>query len=406
MKNKHSYAMPLVGHSGARRSTILGGGLSTPNTSTKTPPTRSPILNSGNTIPIPRGSTIGRLGESINAILKFDEDEDRAYSHNQDPLLLPTVSNAVMSWQQLDTELGACVVLTGEECTFKKMKGKNERNVNDKLECVGFKRPDGPSLALYSSQEFTKMTGYLPGDIVATDLSCIKGSRTNRSLWDHTIMEAMNGKIGHSMLTFKRRDNNHFSASVHAFPVYSSDVNDHEIKAATKSPKITLSSLFSRSPPGSSTRSLQATINNKMIGVKGREIGDKQPKPMTMNSSSSSMNTKTTGELQNRESDIFEFRPSYLLHNDNNESSQDVTVSDMSRLMDDYDHDGDKDPNSMSVIQGNVSLSLERQESYSEESRWMPISETEYASSPVLFIVLNFKVLQNEDLSSSKISFN
>ena len=142
------------------------------------------------------------------------------------------------------------------------------------------------------------------------------------------------------------------------------------------------------------------------MGVKGREIGDKQPKPMTMNSSSSSMNTKTIGELQNRESDIFEFRPSYLLHNENNESSQDVTVSDMSRLMDDYDHDGDKDPNSISVIQGNVSLSLERQESCSEESRWMPISETEYASSPVLFIVLNFKVLQNEDLSSSKISFN
>ena len=391
VKIKQLYTMPFPGQSSNIKnnlersigtgSTLTRGSVFTPKTSQQ-PATKSPMFNSGNTIPIARGSTVGRLGESINAILKFDEDEDREYSHNQDPLLLPTVSNAVMSWQQLDVELGACVVLTGEECIFKKVKSSVRGGMNDKVSYIGFRRPDGPALALFSTLQFTKMTGYLSGDIVATDLNCIKGNRTDRKLLDDTIMQAINGKVGHSVLWFKRRDNNQFLASLHAFPVYSSEVKDCELKAGTKSPKVSLSTFFSRSPPGSSSRGTKT--NHKMMGTNDSGTTTKElPKPMPEIDSPSIMNT-TMGDMHNRESDIMAFRPSYLLHNDNVESSFDVT--DSSRLL-----DGDDD--TTPVIQGNVSLSLERQEMYSEESRWSPISDVAYASSPVLFVILNFTVI-------------
>ena len=51
----------------------------------------------------------------------------------------------------------------------------------------------------------------------------------------------------------------------------------------------------------------------------------------------------------------------------------------------------DNDDDTTTVIQGNVSLSMERQELCSEESRWSPISDVTYVSSPVLFVILNFK---------------
>ena len=382
LRMKHLYALPFaangsnfknqLGRSDTRK---VGGSMFTP----KQPAMKSPMFNSGKTIPIERGSTKGRLGESINAILKFDEEEARGFNHNQDPLLLPTISNAVTSWQQLDTDLGACLVLTGEECVFNKVKGSNREGEIDNVECVGFKRPDGPCLALYSSQEFTKMTGYLLGDIVASDLACIKGSRTDKALLDHTINQAMDGKTGHAVLWFKRRDNNHFLASLHAFPIYSSDLRDHKLKK-NRSPKRSLSSLFTRKH-----RNTIMGVDSDSIMNSSKEL----PRPLKMKTPLSQ--NITIGEAHNRDSDIMAFRPSYLLHNDSDESSIDAT--DTSRLLNDSDVNGSETHMSTSVVQGNVSLSIERQELYNEEARWVPISEEEYATSPVLFIVLNFKLL-------------
>jgi len=83
--------------------------------------------------------------------------------------------------------------------------------------------PDSPNLVLWISKYVPKILGYFHNDLVCGDLACICGPSTNRFFFRTLMQEAGDGKSGHRLITFYRRDGSQFINSLHAFPIYAQD---------------------------------------------------------------------------------------------------------------------------------------------------------------------------------------
>lgn len=80
--------------------------------------------------------------------------------------------------------------------------------------------PDAPHLVLWISKYIPKILGYFHNDLVCGDLSCICGPSTNRFFLRTMLQEAGEGKTGHRLITFYRRDGSQFINSLHVFPIF------------------------------------------------------------------------------------------------------------------------------------------------------------------------------------------
>ena len=94
----------------------------------------------------------------------------------------------------------------------------------------------------------------------------------------------------------------------------------------------------------------------------------------------------------NRDSDINAFRPSYLRASDIDGDSESFQFSPIQT--------GEPPTSPIVSVEGSVSLStsiepeLMMEKHLDHDDRWQLFDKSEYTDSPVLFIVLNFKMIQ------------
>ena len=80
--------------------------------------------------------------------------------------------------------------------------------------------PTSPHLVLWISKNIPKMLGYFYSDLVCGDLNGICGPSTNRFYLRTLMQEGGEGKCGHGLFSFYRRDGSQFITSLHVFPIF------------------------------------------------------------------------------------------------------------------------------------------------------------------------------------------
>ena len=337
----------------------------------------------------------------------------------------------------MDSELGACVVLSSTECVFKPVIPDSDVK---SWAFSGFRQPNGPGLALFTTQKFSKLTGYLSDDIIASDLHMIRGPRTDRVLLNSIISKASQGDPGHAVIWLQRRDGNPFLSSVHAFPVFYSDyAKDPQIVTPKSSKTGLFKSLFqhknnqiNKSLVQETTTTTTQSKNNKNPSSSSPDTNpnanpnhNPQFNHLFLRASELSSNT--------RDSDITAFRPSYLRPSDTlstppsfpnrNEPEPEpaTTTPDRSKHGDLTNMSNSTVntstmhtarsfatltlPDTPNTIKGLVSISTDLFEDTNNSSydieyanrqkiRWQPIDEEIRKNSPVLFVILQFNRIQ------------
>ena len=230
----------------------------------------------------------------------------------------------------------------------------------------------------------------MPSDIIATDLGSIRGPRTDRSLFDLAIRQASQGEIGHVVVWLQRRDGTPFLASIHTFPVYCSDEFD-ETTGRCSPPMSTAASGGRKLMSSFFTRCANTDNGNT---TKTRRSPSPVMSPITVNGSI-------------RDSDVDAFRPSYLRSQNDADRSINSAL-DTSHLPSSPQRPeqvaeplllvnealSPSDTSGDFTVKGFVSLTPAAKVADSRDKRWKPFDSKIYCGSPILFIVMNFNVIQ------------
>ena len=333
----------------------------------------------------------------------------------------------------MDSELGACVVLSSTECVFKPVIPDSDVK---SWAFTGFRQANGPGLALFATQKFSKLTGYLSDDIIASDLHMIRGPRTDRVLLNSIISKASQGDPGHAVVWLQRRDGNPFLSSVHAFPVFYSDyAKDPQIVTPKSSKTGLFKSLFqhktnqiNKSSVKETTTTTTQSKNNKNPTSSSPDSNlnpNHNPNP---NSQFNSLLLRASELSYNtRDSDITAFRPSYLRPSDtlfttpSSPNRKEPVTPDVSKHGDITNVSNSTVntstmqtarsfatltlPDTPNTIKGLVSISTDLFEDTNNSSydieyanrqkiRWQPIDEEIRKEAPVLFVILQFNRIQ------------